>query len=188
MLLGAVALLVASVIVVSAVANLDISGVTGRIHGQVADTADNVSGKPHATQPGDVQGADVRSEESSKMLSYWAESPVWGARQWAVVPGYTRSDTSPWFYEASYHMLWWTSDLLGGAVLGLWALWTGWWLLRGVRSKDRPVVWPCSAAAAGALLASITDPYLFKIDGMWMVFLPFGLSRRDPGTSLGRQP
>lgn len=116
---------------------------------------------------------DVRGAESAQMLDWWKKSPIWGHGSGSVVPGYTRNSTQPWIYELTYHNLLFQFGVLGCAVLAAWVLWMGRWLLRGVAASDA-LARAMACALAGAVLASVTDPYLLKIDGMWMVFLPFG--------------
>jgi O-antigen ligase len=118
---------------------------------------------------------DVRTNESRHFLDAIEESPVWGHGSGAVVPGHIRDVNRPWAYELTYHSILFDFGLLGSLVLLGWTLWTAWRLWGRIRAGDSLVV-AVAAGWVGVLLASVYDPYLLKIDGMWMVFIPFGLA------------
>jgi hypothetical protein len=118
---------------------------------------------------------DVRTSESKHFLDAIEESPIWGHGSGAVVPGHIRDLDRPWTYELTYHQILFDFGLLGSIVLLGWTLWMAWRLWGRIRDGDQLVV-AIAAGWAGVLLASVYDPYLLKIDGMWMVFIPFGFA------------
>jgi O-antigen ligase len=117
----------------------------------------------------------VRTSESKHFLDAIEESPIWGHGSGAVVPGHIRDLNRPWTYELTYHQILFDFGLLGSIVLLGWTLWMAWRLWGRIRDGDQLVV-AIAAGWAGVLLASVYDPYLLKIDGMWMVFIPFGFA------------
>lgn len=118
---------------------------------------------------------DIRILESQVMLHEWASSPVIGFGAGAVIPGFSRNDTSPWTFELSYHEVLLDTGIVGMVILTAWGVWTALRLVQGIRNHVN-IAAPALAGFLGSVLASSTDPYLFKLDGMWMVFIPFGIA------------
>lgn len=117
----------------------------------------------------------VRELQSAELLEEWAESPVWGKGSGAVPDDYVRAPETPWSFELTYHVILFNFGLIGLVVLGLWASWITVWLLRSMWRGDALSA-AVGAGFAGTALASALDPYIFKLDGMWMVFIPFGVA------------
>jgi len=118
---------------------------------------------------------DVRTNQSRHFVDAIRESPIWGHGSGAVVPGHIRDLDRPWAYELTYHSILFDFGILGSLVLLAWTLWMAWRLWGLVRAGDT-LATAVSAGWVGVLLASVYDPYLLKIDGMWMVFIPYGLA------------
>lgn len=122
-----------------------------------------------------VDRSGVRAEQSERLLEKWSESPLLGHGTGTTIDGYVRDPTAPWRFELSHHVVLVTFGLLGVVVLGAWLCWIARRLLAGARAAhvyDRAVL----AGLLGAVLASSVNPYLFKIDGIWMVFVPFSVA------------
>lgn len=117
---------------------------------------------------------DIRAVEHVVLLEFWESSPIFGHGSGAVPSGFVRDQASPWAYELTYHSLLMWMGLFGTAVLAVWAGWTLWRLLtaQGFTVETAAVM----AGLVGAILASVTNPYLLKLEGIWMVLLPFGLA------------
>lgn len=131
---------------------------------------------------------DVRGDQSDAFVRGIKNSPVWGHGSGAVLPDFVSDQDAPWTYELTYHLTLYSFGILGAAVLLSWTIWMAWQLWRRIRAADA-LVTAVAAGWLGALAASTLDPYLLKIDGMWMVFVPFSLavaasvSRRDEAST-----
>jgi hypothetical protein len=178
------AVLLVAWLAVGQAAGLDMGTVANRTATQVGLTVGHATGsvgeadpstENATTAPPTYTDPDVRGPQSDKLVAWWQKSPIWGHGSGSVVPGYTRSVTDPYIYELTYHMLLFQFGVLGVAVLVAWVAWVGWWLLRGVMGGDA-LTRAMLCGLAGVLLASAVDPYLLKIDGMWMILLPFGVA------------
>lgn len=130
---------------------------------------------------------DVRTTESKHFLDAIEESPIWGHGSGAVVPGHIRDPSHPWRYELTYHSILFDFGILGSIVLLSWTLWMARRLWGLIFVGDTLAV-AVSAGWAGVLLASVYDPYLLKIDGMWMTFIPYGLAVAAARQSRSRRP
>jgi len=115
---------------------------------------------------------DARRAQSTILLDEWAQSPLVGHGSGHVIPDYSRNQDSPWAFELSYHSLLMSMGLIGTAVMLGWGL----WILKRLLTKERLQDPFTSAVLAGYLstcLATSVDPYVQKMDGMWMLFIPF---------------
>lgn len=112
----------------------------------------------------------VRAEQSARLLEAWLESPVFGHGAAATVDGYVRSKSSPWQFELSWHVILLQAGLIGFCTIGLFVTRTA---LRLSRRQDA-FSHACLAGLVGSVLAAATNPYFFKIEGIWMIFLPWG--------------
>lgn len=126
------------------------------------------------TQFGDGSG-DVRTAQSSMILDRWMTSPWLGHGLGAEVPGLVRNEQSPWLFEVSYHAILLYVGLFGMAVLVAWGAWIAVQLARAYVRDDR-VAQAVAAGWVGTLIAIATNPYVFHLDGLWMVMLPYGLA------------
>lgn len=117
----------------------------------------------------------VRSEESAKLLSRWLENPLFGHGAATTIKGYARDPLVPWDFELSYHVVLVTFGIFGALILMAWILWTTRSLVRSTVSghlEHRAIL----GGYVGVLFASSTNPYLFKLDGIWMAFVPFAVA------------
>lgn len=122
--------------------------------------------------------SDVRAQESKALLASWSASPLWGHGSGAVNNSFVRDPVTPWSYELTYHVVLMDFGLIGAAVLAIWAVWM---MRRFVLHARLDVVrFLILAGLVGSCFAALVDPYFFKIDGMWMVFLPFGVAAASP--------
>lgn len=115
---------------------------------------------------------DKRVEQGELLLNEWLDRPLLGKGSGATVDGYTRNAESPWAFELSYHSILLNFGLIGLIVLLGWGAWMMWSLAKtSIRRETN-----AAAILAGLISASLciyVDPYVQKIDGMWMLFIPF---------------
>lgn len=119
--------------------------------------------------------AGVRQEQSRILLHSWLDSPVFGHGTGTTISGYERSHAAPWQFELSYHLLLVSFGVLGVALLAIWSA----WIIHSLRTRDaalRNASGCVMAGFIGAVLAASTNPYFFKIDGIWMAFVPFAVA------------
>lgn len=119
--------------------------------------------------------SDIRILESQIILREWSSSPIVGHGAGAVITGFVRDPEAPWSFELSYHFILLDTGLLGFTILAIWAIWVGSRLYIGTRNH-LPIAAAILAGFIGSILASTVDPYLLKLDGMWMAFVPFGVA------------
>ena len=117
---------------------------------------------------------DPRLGQHMEILAAWWKSPLWGQGAGNVIPGYQRSEDFPWVFELSYHVLLMNFGIVGFLVLAAWTGWIAWRLSNRLVECDASA--PLLAGYLAAILATATNPYLFKIEGLWMVMIPFGVA------------
>lgn len=117
----------------------------------------------------------IRLQQSRILLDEWLESPLIGHGAGRSVQGYVRDLETPWSYELSYHVLLMNVGVLGMLVLFAWGAWTV-WRLRLAAPILRPLSTAIMSGFLGAVVAAATNPYFFKIEGLWMAFLPFAVA------------
>lgn len=113
----------------------------------------------------------IRPLQSRLLLDRFAESPLIGHGAGTTIEGYARNPDAPWQFELSYHVILVTFGLVGATVFAFWNASMLRHLLRGLPSH--PEGGWLAGGLMGALLAAATNPYLFKMDGIWMLFVPF---------------
>lgn len=122
-----------------------------------------------------IDPTGVRQVQFDVLIERWSQHPIIGHGAGAIVPGYIRNYVSPWTFEMTYNTILMDFGLVGLAVL---AIWGGWTMLQLASAGARGAR-TCLAILAGmigAALSATVDPYLFKIDGIWMVLAPFGVA------------
>lgn len=180
----AVAAVAAAVVAVGVVSGLGPTEVFARTVAQVTlQETPAAEADPELAEQMGAEGLGVRELQSRELLEEWAESPVVGKGSGAVPDDYVRDPAAPWSFELTYHVILSNFGLLGLLVLGSWALWIALWLLRAAWRRDSLAA-SVGAGFVGTALASALDPYLLKLDGMWMVFIPFGVAIAARASSL----
>jgi hypothetical protein len=111
------------------------------------------------------------------LLQGWAEHPLFGAGHGASV-SYIRSSTMPWSYELFYLALLYQTGLVGFCLYSLGIAWIYWIGTRIIREGSRisNMMLPLLAGMSGVFIATATNPYLVRFDGLWVVFLPIALT------------
>src|SRR5207253_778558 len=123
------------------------------------------------------RGATERRQQSIALSRGWLDRPFWGAGLGASVLGSIRSETRPWSYELYYLSLLYQTGLIGFAAYAsgiAWIFWRGIKIIREGGHLGRLMI-PMLAGCAGFLIASGTNPYLDRFDGLWVLFLPLAV-------------
>lgn len=117
-------------------------------------------------------GDDPRPHQHNMLINAWMESPIYGQGAGAVIHGYSRNSLTPWAFELTYESTLMSFGLVGFAILTVWLLFT----LTRLRRSASPLAAPVFAGCISALTSSTLDPYLLKLEGMWMLFIPFAIA------------
>jgi len=118
----------------------------------------------------------ARREQFFALLNGWLERPLtgWGLGASAGQFGSIRSVEYPWAYELYYFALLYQVGLIGAAIYFGFVVWIYWMGIRIVRSgySLSAFMVPFLVGMTGFLIASGTNPYLPRFDGLWIFFLP----------------
>jgi len=120
------------------------------------------------------QSASIRYQQFEALMSGWSDSPLIGQGLGAAADSFVSSEEQPWAYELSYVDLLFQTGLLGVIIYSsavLWVFYAGIKLVR-LRPGAAQVILPLLAGLAGFLLVNATNPYLWKFDYLWTIFLP----------------
>jgi O-antigen ligase len=118
--------------------------------------------------------ANLREQQFFALISDWLDSPFIGTGLGTGNDTITRSNAMPWAYELSYMALLAQTGLLGFFIYTLMVIWIFYAGINTVRiqSDYAPIIIPLLAGLGGFLLVNATNPYLFKFDYLWTIFLP----------------
>jgi O-antigen ligase len=123
------------------------------------------------------EGAGARHEQYLALIRGWFENPLLGAGHGASAYGSIRSETMPWAYELSYVALLFQVGLLGflAYVAGVvWIYWVGIRMI-GEGGALAHMMIPGLVGMTCFLVATATNPYLARFDGLWVLFLPLAV-------------
>ena len=132
-----------------------------------------------------ADGSAVRGGQAEFLLDAWGDRPIFGHGAGAVVPGMIRNVESPWTFELTYLTMLLCFGMVGFLVLTIWGAWVLWRLAPLSVCADGGSA-AILAGFVGSVIAASINPYLTKIDGMWMVMVPFAIAsvapqlRKDP--------
>lgn len=87
----------------------------------------------------------------------------------SFTPFIIRSQTSPWAYEMFYIALLFQTGLIGIIIYGMFFVSI---VIKGLKSK-KIATSSFTLGTITLLLASITNPYMMRFDGIWMIILSF---------------
>jgi O-antigen ligase len=127
-----------------------------------------------AFDPSAKESASLRYQQFEALMAGWSNSPLIGQGLGASADSVVRSEEQPWAYELSYVALLFQVGLLGFIIYSsavLWIFYAGLKIVR-LRPDAAQIILPLLAGLAGLLLVNITNPYLFKFDYLWTIFLP----------------
>ncbi len=116
----------------------------------------------------------VRFEQFHTLMGQWSEKPLLGYGAGAGSEKMIRSEEMTWTYELSYISLLFQTGIVGVCV---YTVAVGWVFTAGIKIvRNRPqaasVILPLLSALAGFLIVNATNPYLWKFDYLWTLFLP----------------
>jgi hypothetical protein len=119
----------------------------------------------------------ARANQFSALIEEWSKYPLLGNGLGASVKSVIRAQDMPWAYELTYVALLFAVGMVGFAIYSLAVLWI---FLQGLvivqRSPQSAVlIVPVISALACMLVANGTNPYLFKFDYLWTLFLPVAI-------------
>jgi hypothetical protein len=135
-----------------------------------------VTGFDLSTQTVDGGGTE-RRQQLIALSNGWLDRPFWGAGLGASVLGSIRSETMPWSYELYYLSLLYQTGIVGFVAYAAgvaWIFWKGIKIIREGGELGRLMI-PMLVGCAGFLIATATNPYLDRFDGLWVLFLPVAI-------------
>lgn len=158
--LGTVLIVFAGLLVVSRVVGLKTSLLLSNVVEQI--TLSDESG--------------TRVGQSRALINGWLESPVFGKGVGDVLPTVVRNLERPWIFEQTFEWTLFQFGALGFTILFIWVAWIATRLAAAAAHGDAALYAPVLAGLVGAVISSSVNPYLTRFDGMWMIFIPFGLA------------
>lgn len=122
-------------------------------------------------------GAGERRTQFFALISGWLQNPLIGAGIGASAYGSIRSDTMPWAYELTYLALLFQIGLFGLAVYAMGILWIWRKAINVVRAGGYLAEFaiPSLIGMTSYLIATATNPYLTRFDGLWIIFVPLAI-------------
>lgn len=129
----------------------------------------------------DFESSDANSSQSRNtqffaLIEGWLESPIFGSGLGSSV-SYIRSEEMPWSYELYYVALLFQTGLLGLIVYSggiFWIYYKGISVIRKGNALGRLML-PTLIGMSGTLIASFSNPYLPRFDGLWVIFIPVAM-------------
>jgi len=115
----------------------------------------------------------IRAAQFDALIHGWSSAPIFGHGFGTFPSSYIRAPDMPWSYELYYMALLFHIGIVGILIYGVAIL----WLLRKaihIARIDSISAWfalPAIMGLIGMLIATATNPYLDRFDGMWTVFI-----------------
>jgi hypothetical protein len=115
-----------------------------------------------------------RREQLAALLDGWLTQPWLGHGLGSYTPVSVRSDTMPWAYELYFAGLLYQVGVVGMAAYAAGIAWIVWAGVRVLRRGGTDVahMYPALVGLSCFLIATGTNPYLARFDGLWTVFVP----------------
>lgn len=114
----------------------------------------------------------IRSEQFNALIAGWKTAPIIGHGFGTYVSSDIRSLTNPWSYELYYIALLYHTGIVGVMIYGIAII----WLIKravSIMRTDPEAGWfvlPVLMGLIGMLIATATNPYLDRFDGIWAIF------------------
>ena len=123
---------------------------------------------------GSYSASFTRLKQFQELLNLSAEYPLFGAGLGAIIPSKIHA-AQPWAVELQYLGLLFHTGLFG--IICYLASFTLFFSKVFAVSRTNPLartsLFPLSCGLLAIIIANSTNPYMFKFDAMWFVFLPF---------------
>ena len=126
---------------------------------------------------GSDPSASLRRQQWFALLEGWSHNPLLGAGHGASAIGSVRSYEMPWAYELYYVALLFQVGIIGCVLYAaavLWIYWKGAKIISEGGELGR-LMFASLAGMTGVLIASATNPYLARFDGLWVIFIPLSI-------------
>ena len=126
-----------------------------------------------------TSGGIARQEQFYALLHGWLEHPLLGSGHGASASAYgsIRSESIPWSYELFYLALLYQVGLVGFLIYASGIAWTYYMGLKIIMTDTifGRTMLPLMVGMTGMFIASATNPYLMRFDGLWVIFLPIAI-------------
>ena len=123
------------------------------------------------------ESASIRRDQFFALFNGWSESPLLGAGHGASAPGYIRDPEMPWAYELYYVALLYQVGIIGFLCYTAGIIWIFSMAIRIIKQGQAhgKIMMPLMVGMSCYLIANITNPYLVRFDGIWVIFLPIAV-------------
>jgi len=126
------------------------------------------------------EGAMERRQQLIALVHGWLERPLLGLGHGATVHDYAyfRTETLPWGrYEFYYLALLFQTGVIGFTAYAAGVVWIFYRGIKIIREGNQigRVMMPMLVGCSCMLIASATNPYLARFDGLWILFLPLSV-------------
>lgn len=117
-----------------------------------------------------------RSYQSIYLLDGWASAPFFG-NGFGAVASYVRNDEMPWAYEMYYLSLLFQIGVFGifSYAIGIFYIYRAGIKIINSNASYAQLVRPALVGLACYLIASSSNPYLVRFDGLWAIFIPLAI-------------
>lgn len=116
----------------------------------------------------------LRKQQFTALTNLWLEHPMLGAGLGSFSPECIRTPHAPWEYELTYNCLLAQTGVIGVAIYSLSVLWIFVKSIKIVRNSKTFAIYilPQLSGLLVFIICNSSNPYLFKFDFLWILFLP----------------
>ncbi len=114
----------------------------------------------------------LRAEQYRALTASIVDRPLLGYGLGATNHNSVRSAETPWSYELYYVAIIYQVGFAGFAAYASGILWVYILSIRIIKSDHRPTLAALMVGLTSLLIATATNPYLDRFDGIWAIFLP----------------
>jgi hypothetical protein len=119
--------------------------------------------------------ASARSEQYEALTDRIVEHPFFGAGFGATDFHSVRSEVMPWAYELYYIALIFQTGIVGFGAYTAGMLWIYRTASKMIRNGGGDKIVPAMVGMTAMLIATATNPYLVRFDGIWVIFFPLAI-------------
>jgi O-antigen ligase len=121
------------------------------------------------------ESTQIRTEQFESLIDGWLSSPLFGNGLGAVA-SVIRDSNQPWAYELTYISLLFQTGIVGVLFYLLLVFYIIWQSIKLMKNKiNIEYILPYLIGMISFLIGTASNPYLFKFDYMWVIFLPIML-------------